>query len=206
MNMRILDEPTTVEVTEKLDSLAAAMGGRFEGGERGGTGIVAGKIILSNDVQFWVAVGGYANEGRIRVSCAYPQHETSDGYLRATTQRDFDPTSWLVAGAGVHQPITASFAKPIKTLAGDIERRYLTRYRTLYAQAVEWCEAQRLYFFNKRATLSAVQHSLEKCRPVDSDRGFYASILHVGSLKADIGLYELTVDQVLALEKFLSTL
>jgi hypothetical protein len=193
------------ETTEKLNSLAAALGGTFEGGEREGAGIVSGAITLADGVQFWVNVGGYGNEGRIRCSCRYPQHETRDGYLHSTIQRDFDSAARYGSGA-LFQPITASFDKPVDRLAAEIERRYLTRYRTLYAEAVEWCEKQRLYFYNKRITVGTVEQAMGKFKYSLADRGFYANILHVNDTTADIGLYGLTVDQVLALEKFLSEL
>ena len=193
------------ETVEKLNSLAAALGGTFERRENECSGATSGTITLADGVQFWVNVGGYANEGRIRVSCRYPQHETRDGYKNATVQRDFDSAARYGSGA-VFQPITASFDKPVDRLAAEIERRYLTRYRTLYAEAVEWCEKQRLYFYNKRITVGTVEQAIGKFKYSLTDRKFYANILHVNDTTADIGLYGLSVDQVLALEKFLSEL
>lgn len=193
------------ETAEKLNSLAAALGGTFEGREKECATSTSGTIVLADGVRFWVNVGGYGNEGRIRVSCSYPQHETRDGYKHTTIQRDFDSAARYGSGA-VFQPITASFDKPVDRLAAEIERRYLTRYRTLYAEAVAWCEKQRLYFANKRCTVATVELALQNLSPSRTDRGFYASVLHVSDTTADVGIYGLTADQVLELAKFLSGL
>jgi hypothetical protein len=191
------------ETTEKLNSLAAALGGKFERRENECSGATSGAVVLDSGVRFWVNVGGYANEGRIRVSCNYPQHETRDGYKHTTIQRDFDHEA-RYGSAAVHQPITANFDKPVAKLAAEIERRYLTKYRTLYAQAVEWCEKQRTYHANQRALSALANDAVKELKP--RSIGFYASVLHASDTTVDIGVYGLTGDQVLALTKFLKGL
>ena len=189
---------------EYINSIALALGGRFEPRDDTLSGATYGTVVLPDGVRFWIHGGGYGMENRIEVSSYYPDHQSNvHGGVQRTVQRDFDRE--VPYHKAALRSITFSASTNPEKAARDIERRYLKEYRALYAAAIVWCDAQATYWSGKAALEQAARHHLSQVRYA-SDRRIYADLGHVGGYGCTVNVHNLCAADVAKLAKFLSGL
>lgn len=178
-----------------FEAVALELGGTYE---QRGDSVQWGYITLADGVRIFVQTGTYGRENRVEVSSAYPRHEVREGGQQATSQRDF-----LQYGEPGLNSITFATTKSPAAAARDIERRYLTAYRDLWARAVAFCDGQARYFAGKRNLETVAKQHLAGLRP--SCR-VYADLTYAGGDTATVSVHNLTVADIEKLAAFLATL
>lgn len=101
-------------------------------------------VISVHDIPLGLRIGGYGNNGRIEVRPDYPTYRNEAGNHVTVQQRIFDRDCKYndpqFTGIGVSE------TKKPELIAKDIERRFLSVYRPLYAKAMQYCQEQRAYY------------------------------------------------------------
>lgn len=119
------------------------------------------------DISYTFSISYSDYLGKLSVSDCFPRHKTKTGD-RATVQRDF-----LRASSEYLADISLSYGRPVKDLARDIRRRYLSRYPDIYALALAWISENDDYI-NRCVANSVLADKLAK----GSDTSL--SVSHVG--------------------------
>ena len=173
-----------------FDKLASILGGTFEpikpefkyeGEQRG--------HITVDGVRFFINTGGYYLKGKVKVSTSYPYHraDITPNSRTYTQENYFNPEIEYPATCTLSS-IKFSASKTEEQAAKDIQRRFLTEYKRLYAMAVKYCEEQEAYWNAMASTTDTI---------MDAVKGLdWAHVGYIRSNGAELKL-DLSTDQVL---------
>lgn len=112
----------------------------------------AGYITLIDGVKLFYRIGGYALQGRIEFSGAWPSYTDNGGSRQIVTPRSL----WIGGHQQAAPEITVSDKKTPVQIARDIERRLLPHLRPLWLEAQKRCDSYTAYHTRHRDTCTRV--------------------------------------------------